>query len=235
VIEALIEIQDAELRSLAMKRAADYHDTHGQFLVTTTEKGDTLHPVKALARAFRWEDTPEGITFWLEACSKLDGPSSSKEEKPLDKILEFLASEVVYEDTPIEEDSVAEEGSPTALAEGKLIAFPTFGKEWWYSFQRQTFDDLAAFTRKKNDDYTGGKGEADNPFANFDESLSLGIDPLTGLTVRILDKIQRLKAFTATGGLSVTTKGDAVEDIFKDLIGYSTIALGMIERSKHQG
>jgi hypothetical protein len=45
------------------------------------------------------------------------------------------------------------------------------------------------------------------------------------------DKMQRLKAF-CNGGLSLETNGDTVADIFNDLIGYSSIALGMLERKK---
>jgi hypothetical protein len=45
------------------------------------------------------------------------------------------------------------------------------------------------------------------------------------------DKFQRAKAFCATGSLEVNTEGDKAKDIFRDLIGYSLIALGMLERS----
>ena len=68
-------------------------------------------------------------------------------------------------------------------------------------------------------------------FANFDEAEGFGIDPIVGLSLRIGDKMQRLRAF-CNAGLSLETKGDTVADIFKDLIGYSTLALGMLERKK---
>jgi len=44
------------------------------------------------------------------------------------------------------------------------------------------------------------------------------------------DKFQRAKAFCSDGSLSVTGKGDQAKDIFRDLIGYSLIAIGMLER-----
>ena len=103
-------------------------------------------------------------------------------------------------------------------------------KEWWFNFQSETFSDIVTLTRKKNDDYTGG-ADTPNPFANFDESNEFGVDPLIGLSVRMGDKMQRLKSF-CNAGLSLETKGDTVADIFKDLIGYSAIALGMLERRK---
>lgn len=111
-----------------------------------------------------------------------------------------------------------------------LRAHQTHNKEWWFAFQSEQFRKISELTRKKNDDYTGGS-ETSNPFANFDEANEFGVDPLVGLSVRMGDKMQRLKAF-CNGGLSLDTKGDTAADIFKDLIGYSTIALGMLERRK---
>ena len=132
------------------------------------------------------------------------------------------------------EHAVAEWLGLTIIYQSKedLKAYESHNKEWWYSFQSQVFDDIAVLTQKKNQDYTGGDTNS-NPFANFDESAEFGVDPLIGLSVRIGDKLQRLKAF-CNGGLALTTKGDTVADIFKDLIGYSSIALGMIERKKNR-
>jgi hypothetical protein len=48
------------------------------------------------------------------------------------------------------------------------------------------------------------------------------------------DKFQRAKAFCKDGKLSVCTEGDQAKDIFRDLIGYSLIALGMLERQDRQ-
>lgn len=103
-------------------------------------------------------------------------------------------------------------------------------KEWWFAYQSEVFQDIKTLTRKKNDDYTGG-ASTNNPFSNFDESAEFGVDPLLGLSLRMGDKMQRLKSY-CNGGLSLETKGDTLADIFKDLIGYSSIALGMLERRK---
>jgi hypothetical protein len=46
------------------------------------------------------------------------------------------------------------------------------------------------------------------------------------------DKFQRAKAFCADGSLNVNTNGDQSKDIFRDLIGYSLIAIGMLEREE---
>lgn len=104
-----------------------------------------------------------------------------------------------------------------------------FDKDWWNNFRRETCDDILELTGAKNDDYTGGKG-CDNPFSNFDGSIEFGISPLVGVALRMQDKFQRLKAFCKDGELSLNTKGDTVEDIYRDLIGYSLISIGLIRR-----
>ena len=108
-----------------------------------------------------------------------------------------------------------------------------FDKQWWEEFRRNEVDEILSFTAKKNSDYTGGQDNG-NHFANFDESLEFGVDPLTGICVRMADKFQRAKAYCNEGKLSVCTEGDQAKDIFRDLIGYSLIALGMIERQDRQ-
>jgi hypothetical protein len=91
---------------------------------------------------------------------------------------------------------------------------------------------LLDVTAQKNNDYTTGES-ATNPFANFDRSLDFGVQPLTGLCIRMQDKFQRAMTFAKDGKLKVTEGNDQVEDIFLDLMGYSLLALGMLERDKH--
>ena len=106
-----------------------------------------------------------------------------------------------------------------------------FNKEWWSKFRQQEIDAIMALTAKKNSDYTGG-GSCDNPFANFDKSSEFGVAPFTGICIRMQDKFQRARALCADGTLAVESVGDQDKDIFRDLIGYSLIALGMLERGK---
>ena len=108
-----------------------------------------------------------------------------------------------------------------------------FDKEWWEKFRHEEVENILNLTAKKNSDYTGGQSNG-NPFANFDESSEFGVDPLTGICIRMADKFQRAKAYCNDGRLSVCTEGDQAADIFRDLIGYSLIALGMIERQSRQ-
>lgn len=106
-----------------------------------------------------------------------------------------------------------------------------FDKSWWEQFRRDEVEEILQLTGRKNSDYTGGKS-CNNPFENFDGSKEFGIDPLLGLSLRMQDKFQRMKSFCKDGSLSVDSNGDTIRDIYRDLIGYSLIALGMLERSK---
>jgi len=104
-----------------------------------------------------------------------------------------------------------------------------FNKDWWEEFRAAEIQHIMELTANKNSDYTGGE-TCDNPFANFDASTEFGVEPLTGICIRMQDKFQRAKAFCSDGSLKCNTKGDQSKDIFRDLIGYSLIAIGMIER-----
>lgn len=94
-------------------------------------------------------------------------------------------------------------------------------------FRAKVFNKMEEIIDAKNQDYTAGGG----PFSNFELTEDIGINRLTGLTIRVLDKIQRLKSYTRTGKLAVG--GEGIEDIFRDLIGYSFIALAMLEEDKY--
>ena len=104
-----------------------------------------------------------------------------------------------------------------------------FDKVWWNKIRKDEVDSILELTANKNADYTGGE-TCENPFANFDASSEFGVHPLTGICIRMQDKFQRAKAFCSDGQLKVITKGDQSKDIFRDLIGYSLIAIGMLER-----
>ena len=106
-----------------------------------------------------------------------------------------------------------------------------YDKDWYDEFREQVVDKLLDVTAKKNNDYTTGES-ANNPFANFDRSSDFGVQPLTGLCIRMQDKFQRAMTFAKDGKLKVTEGNDQVEDIFLDLMGYSLLALGMLERDK---
>ena len=90
-------------------------------------------------------------------------------------------------------------------------------------FVEETLAGMTELIRKKNSDYTSGGG----PFANFEASADFGVDPLVGLCLRMQDKWKRVQSYVKTGELLVDNEG--IEDAFKDLIGYSCAALGMLK------
>lgn len=98
--------------------------------------------------------------------------------------------------------------------------------EDYIEFQDALFEEMKTLTKAKNQDYTAGSGD---PFANFRESEGFGVDTLRGLCIRMGDKFQRIKAYMVNGELAVANEG--LEDAFKDLIGYSCLALGLIEEN----
>jgi hypothetical protein len=66
----------------------------------------------------------------------------------------------------------------------------------------------------KNHDY----GSKTDPFANFRGSEFLDIDPRTGILIRIMDKISRLRTHIQQGKLMVP--GETAIDALSDIDGY---------------
>ena len=91
---------------------------------------------------------------------------------------------------------------------------------------RKTFLDMETLIVAKNTDYAN----SNDAFANFRICEEDGVDIIQGLKIRMDDKRQRLSSWLQRGELMVANEG--IEDVFKDLIGYSTIALGILEERK---
>lgn len=78
---------------------------------------------------------------------------------------------------------------------------------------------------RKNHDYSGASGNT--PFANFQACEDLGLaDAKTGILIRVLDKIQRIKTYIQSGTLSV--ENESAEDACHDCINYFILLGGMI-------
>jgi hypothetical protein len=102
-------------------------------------------------------------------------------------------------------------------------------KETFQEFTQALYGDLIQVLKDKNNDYTAGSCSA---FANFDASRDYGVPPLVGLCVRMGDKVKRVQTFCKNKTLAV--EGEYVQDAFKDIIGYCTIALAMIEDKREE-
>ena len=84
---------------------------------------------------------------------------------------------------------------------------------------------------RKNSDYTGGK-EAEDVFANFRSATYLGVHPVTGILMRVMDKIQRIRTFTNDGALSVSD--ESVDDAFEDIFNYAILGKAMLKQEKRE-
>jgi hypothetical protein len=94
----------------------------------------------------------------------------------------------------------------------------------YIQFVEAELNKLIDILRAKNSDYTGGSEDA---FANFKVTEKLGLsDAETGLLIRMVDKIQRVRSFLIKGKLEVSN--ESVEDAVKDIIGYSLLLLGLL-------
>lgn len=94
----------------------------------------------------------------------------------------------------------------------------------------QELAKLIKIIEAKNSDYTAG---SDDPFANFrlTETLELGTAE-TGLLIRMVDKIQRVKSFIQQGELKV--QNESAADAARDIIGYSLILIGLMHDRQQQ-
>jgi|TARA_R110000824_G_scaffold324106_1_gene511080 hypothetical protein len=86
---------------------------------------------------------------------------------------------------------------------------------------------------KKNSDYTGGKGASD-VFANFNASVFIDVHPVSGLLMRLMDKVQRVRSFVNDSELQVAN--ESVEDAFDDIVNYAILGKAMLieEREKQK-
>ena len=78
--------------------------------------------------------------------------------------------------------------------------------------------------KQKNHDYTGNNGD---PFANFRLAEIEGVDPRTGVLIRVQDKLQRIRTYINQGKLAVD--GEGWQDAIKDVIGYMTLLYGLMQ------
>ncbi len=83
--------------------------------------------------------------------------------------------------------------------------------------------------RAKNHDYTG---DADDPFANFRASAVIGVQPVLGILMRMMDKFKRVETYVKLGDLAVND--ESVEDSLDDCINYIILAKGMVREQQEE-
>lgn len=93
--------------------------------------------------------------------------------------------------------------------------------ETLFRIHESTCQKTLNIMRAKNSDYCGGEGTVD-ALANFKSAESLGLHPVTGLLLRMQDKLMRIKSFVNDGELKVA--GESVNDACEDLVNYAILA-----------
>jgi len=88
-------------------------------------------------------------------------------------------------------------------------------KKEFFDFVEKDNQRMLELLQAKNNDYTAG---SDNALANFDQAERIGIDPVKGILLRVLDKMKRLETFAKNGYLSV--RNETVMDAADDIEGY---------------
>ena len=89
-------------------------------------------------------------------------------------------------------------------------------------------EQMAELHSRKNHDYAGNE----NPLRNFYKCKDMGLDPFTGIMVRLSDKWSRLESFMQQGVLEVA--GESVEDTLLYNAVYSLLAILLFREQKNE-
>ena len=90
----------------------------------------------------------------------------------------------------------------------------------FYLYQKKLFEACHKIAIKKGNDYARG----DDPFANFRTAEAIGVKPIKGILIRMMDKIQRLNNYGVVGKLD----NESAEDAVMDIINYASLIGGLI-------
>ena len=96
---------------------------------------------------------------------------------------------------------------------------------------KETSQKCLEIMLKKNSDYTGGE-KSEDIFANFRTSEILGVNPVIGIMLRVMDKIQRIRSFTEDGQLKV--QEESVDDACEDVVNYMILAKAMLKEQRQK-
>lgn len=93
------------------------------------------------------------------------------------------------------------------------------------ALHRESCAKAQAIMEAKSNDYNGGE-RATDALSNFKCATALGLHPVTGLLLRVQDKLMRIRSFVADGKLRVT--GETVEDACDDLLNYAILCKALL-------
>ena len=87
-------------------------------------------------------------------------------------------------------------------------------------------DELKMLHDAKNHDYA----TEENPYKNLEGVSRIGIEPWRGIVIRLMDKFERVQQYCVNGELAIKSEG--MEDTFKDIAVYSTLALILFRKQE---
>lgn len=93
----------------------------------------------------------------------------------------------------------------------------------------ETCEGCRGIMRAKNHDYSSGSHD---PYANFRIAELFGLHPVTGILLRVTDKLQRIKSFVSTGELKVS--GESVDDACDDIVNYAILMKGLLREQREK-
>ena len=85
---------------------------------------------------------------------------------------------------------------------------------------------IKAILLAKNQDYTAGDADY---LSNFRSSSIIGVHPVLGVLLRVMDKIRRIQSFVVNGQLAVS--GEGMEDAVLDIVGYMILIYCFMKES----
>ena len=89
-------------------------------------------------------------------------------------------------------------------------------------------DELRILHDEKNSDYANDT----NPYKNLQGVERIGIEAWRGIVIRLMDKFERLENFCRKG--EFTIKSESLEDTFKDIAVYSTLAMILYRKQQEE-
>ena len=97
--------------------------------------------------------------------------------------------------------------------------------------RNREFDDeldaLKMLHDAKNADYS----TLENPYKNLQATKRIGVEAWKGIVIRLMDKFSRLEEYCVKGELAIKSEG--IEDTFKDIAVYSTLAMILFRKSEN--
>jgi hypothetical protein len=96
------------------------------------------------------------------------------------------------------------------------------------SIQSETFTHCAKVMEAKNHDYCAGSADA---LANFRMATAIGLTPIQGVLLRVMDKIQRIRTFDNSCTLKVP---ESACDACDDIVNYAVLIKALLLEKTQQ-